>query len=414
MTWREKILSDQQQRKQNQLWRTRLELQSAQGAEVVVDGKCFVNFCSNDYLGLANHPRLIEASQSAVIEFGTGSGASHLVCGHHELHHNLEVSIADFVGAQRALVFSTGYMANLAIPQTFLNHGDRLFQDRLNHASLIDAGRNCAARMTRYQHADVDSLLKKIKSNDRHQTKLPEVVSRIMIMTDGVFSMDGDQAPVAELKRIADSHDGILVIDEAHGFGTVGPKGIGSIEAQGLSPSGNLLMVGTLGKAAGSFGAFVAGDSVLIEHLIQHGRTYTYTTALPPSVIAATIAAIELIRDGDELRADLQQNIQHFKSLCHSRLPAGIAAGMMPSETAIQPLVIGDSDRALDASSLLRQQGFLVSAIRQPTVPTNSARLRITLTAAHTNDQIERLVDALATDQMLKLFHRDQACELLP
>lgn len=414
MTWREKIHSDQQQRKQHQLWRARLELQSAQGAEVLVDGKRFVNFCSNDYLGLANHPRLIVASQAAAIEFGTGSGASHLVCGHHVLHHNLEVSIADFVGAQQALVFSTGYMANLAIPQTFLNQGDRLFQDRLNHASLIDAGRHCAARMTRYQHADIDSLLKKIKSSDRRQPESPGDISRMMIMTDGIFSMDGDQAPAAELKRITDSHDGILVVDEAHGFGTVGQKGIGSIEAQGVSPSGNVLMVGTLGKAAGSFGAFVAGDSDLIEQLIQYGRTYTYTTALPPSVTAATIAAIELIRDGDELRAALQQNIQHFKTLCRARLPTKIAQGMMPSNTAIQPLVVGDSDRTLTASSMLRQHGFLVSAIRQPTVPTNSARLRITLTATHTSDQIERLVSALATDEMQRLFSRDQAFELLP
>jgi len=270
-----------------------------------------------------------------------------------------------------------------------MGRDDFVFQDKLNHASLIDAGLACDAKLKRYPHNDTAALLELLKKNN---------AGRKMIMTDGVFSMDGDVAPLAELKQIADAHDSLLVIDEAHGFGVLG-QGRGSAAGDNVSPTGNVLLMGTLGKAAGSFGAFVAGDSVLIQHLIQFGRTYTYTTALPPHVAATSLAAIEIIADQPSLRNKLIDNVQRFKTKL-SQQASSVSARLMPSETAIQPLLIGDSQTALAASSFLREQGFLVLAIRPPTVPAGSSRLRFTITAAHEPSTIDRLVDVLASEAM--------------
>ena len=389
MSWQNHLQNQHADRVDANLWRERSTLESPQAAVVTIHGQLYDNFCSNDYLGLANDPRLIEAAQAAAQEFGVGSGASHLICGHQTPHQQLELALASFVGAEQALIFSCGYMANLSIAQAFMGRDDFVFQDKLNHASLIDAGLACDAKLKRYPHNDTAALLELLKKNN---------AGRKMIMTDGVFSMDGDVAPLAELKQIADAHDSLLVIDEAHGFGVLG-QGRGSAAGDNVSPTGNVLLMGTLGKAAGSFGAFVAGDSVLIQHLIQFGRTYTYTTAMPPHVAATSLAAVEIIADQPSLRNKLIDNVQRFKTKLSQQAPS-VAARLMPSETAIEPLLIGDSQTALAASSFLREQGFLVLAIRPPTVPAGSSRLRITITAAHEPSTIDRLVDVLASEAM--------------
>ena len=389
MSWQEYLQKRHADRVDINRWRTRLTLESPQAAVIAIDGQQYDNFCSNDYLGLANDPRLIAAAQSAAGELGVGSGASHLICGHQRPHQQLENALASFVGAQQALVFSCGYMANLSIAQAFMGRDDCVFQDKLNHASLIDAGRACDAKLKRYAHHDTAGLVELLQK---------QTTGRTMIMTDGVFSMDGDVAPLAELKRIADTHESLLVIDEAHGFGVIG-EGRGSAAQAGVLPTGNVILMGTLGKAAGSFGAFVAGDMVLIEHLIQFGRTYTYTTALPPHVVATSLAAVDIIAQQPSLQAKLDENLQHFKTHLSRNAPQ-LVERLMPSDTPIQPLLIGDEQTALAASSFLQQEGILVLPIRPPTVPVGSSRLRFTITAAHEPFNIDHLIDVLASEAM--------------
>ena len=388
MSWQKHLQKQHTERVDANRWRKRLTLDSPQTSVVTIDGQQYDNFCSNDYLGLANDPRLIAAAQSAASELGVGSGASHLICGHQRPHQQLELALASFVGAQQALVFSCGYMANLSIAQAFMRRNDCVLQDKLNHASLIDAGRACDAKLKRYAHNDTAALVELLQKQ----------TARTMIMTDGVFSMDGDVAPLAELKRIADTHESLLVIDEAHGFGVTG-EGRGSAAQAGVLPTGNVLLMGTLGKAAGSFGAFVAGDAVLIQHLIQFGRTYTYTTALPPHVAATSLAAVNIITQQPSLQTKLNENLQHFKTGLSQQAPQ-LAGRLMPSDTPIQPLLIGNEQTALAASSFLQQQGILVLAIRPPTVPVGSSRLRFTITAAHEPSNIDRLIDVLASEAM--------------
>ena len=389
MSWRDELASEHEGRKRDQLWRERSAIAGPQGAQVSVDGKQFLNFCSNDYLGLANHPDVIAAAIDATKQRGTGSGASHLICGHSDRHHQLEQQIADFVGAEQAILFSTGYMANLAVPQTFLGRNDLIIQDRLNHASLIDGGRYCEAKMKRYPHCDVAAADKLLADSN---------ASRNLVTTDGVFSMDGDIAPVQELKTICDDRQAMLVVDEAHGFGVLGNNGIGSLECAGLKVGGNVLMVGTLGKSAGSFGAFVAGDAIYIETLVQFARTYIYTTALPPSVVAATSAAIKIIASEPERREKLNNNIAQFQTaMKQSNLQ------LSDSSTPIQPVVLGTAQAALQASEFLKQNGFWVTAIRPPTVAQGSARLRITLSSGHQPQDIKQLAELLTGDTMLKL-----------
>jgi len=382
-SWRDSISNRHDRAREQGLWRTRSVLSSAQGVSVWVENKPTINFSSNDYLGLANHDALKQASAEACLNFGAGSGASHLVCGHLRPHHKLEEAIADFVGAQRALLFSNGYMANLSVTSAFLSKGDLLLQDKLNHASLIDGAKLSGAKFKRYAHCNLshaDMLIRKADFN------------YCMIASDSVFSMDGDIAPLNEINALATQYEALLLVDDAHGFGVLGDSGRGALNAAELSPSDNVLMMGTLGKALGCYGAFIAGDEVYIEHLIQSARPYIYTTALPPAVAASALAALNLIaKYGKELRGRLFSNIEYFKQGAFD-----LNLAMLPSSTAIQPILIGDAAEATRVSQALFNDGFNVVAIRPPTVASGTARLRIALSADHSNAQIDQLLESLA------------------
>jgi len=389
MPWRDEIERSFEQRKNANRWRNRKRAQSAMGRTLTIDGQSLLNFCSNDYLALANHPAVKKASIDAVEAYGAGSGASHLVCGHQELHHQLEQDIAAMLGSEQAIVFSTGYMANLAIPQTFLGRNNLLLEDKLNHASLLDAGSISAVKMKRYPHTDAASVEKTLAESD---------ASRKMVLTDGTFSMDGDLAPVKQLAQSCREHEAMLVVDDAHGFGVLGERGAGLLEREQILVSGNILMVGTLSKAAGSFGAFVAGDAVYIQSLIQFARTYIYTTALPPAVAAASIAAVKLIQSEPDRRERLRLLIDRFRDeATQAKLP------LMPSETAIQPILMGSEASALAADALLRENGILAIAIRPPTVPVGSARIRLTFRADHTDKDMDQLLTVLSSDAFRQL-----------
>ncbi len=371
-----------EERRAQQLYRERRVVETAQGAEVVVDGQRYLNFCSNDYLGLANHPDVIKAFKNAANEFGVGSGASHLVCGHSGLHHELEEKLAAFTGRPRALLFSTGYMANLGVVNALLGSSDFIFEDKLNHASLIDAGLLSGARFQRFLHNDLQSL----------ETKLARAgEGRKLICVDGVFSMDGDTAPLTELAALAQKHDAWLMVDDAHGFGVLGECGAGCAEQFQLDTGQLPILMGTLGKAIGSYGAFVAGSETLIETLIQFARTYIYTTALPPAVAAATSASLDLLQRESWRREHLRNLVSRFR-----RGAEQLSLALMPSDSAIQPLLVGDAGRALALSQKLAERGLWISAIRPPTVPAGSARLRITLSAAHSETQVDTLLGALS------------------
>ena len=369
------------QRRKEGLYRQRLILESAQGPLVRMGGREYLNFCSNDYLGLAAHPRVIERFRSAAAEYGVGSGASHLVCGHSAPHHELEEALAEFTGRARALLFSSGYMANTGILTSLLERGDFVFEDRLNHASLLDGGLHSGARFQRFAHNDISALEAKLRSADGPS----------LIVVDGVFSMDGDTAPLAELAGLCAAQDAWLMVDDAHGFGVLGERGVGSTEAAGLDSSAVPVLMATLGKALGTAGAFVAGSESLIESLIQQSRNYIYTTALPPAVAAATLESLSLVQQESWRRQHLAGLIQQF------RLGAGqLGLPLMVSNSAIQPLLVGEAACAVDLSERLRERGFLIGAIRPPTVPAGTSRLRITLSAAHSAEQVDRLLEQLA------------------
>ena len=368
-------------RRQDNLFRRRLTLQSAQGPVVQMDGREYLNFCSNDYLGLAAHPRVVEAFQRAAASYGVGSGASHLVCGHSTPHHQLEEALAEFTGRPRALLFSSGYMANMGILTTLLRRGDHVFEDRLNHASLLDGGLHSGARFQRFGHSDVAAL----------ERKIAPVEGVKLVVVDGVFSMDGDTAPLQELVATCSRHDASLMVDDAHGFGVMGKRGAGSTEAAGLDATSVPVLMATLGKALGTAGAFVAGSELLIESLLQQARTYIYTTALPPAVAAASLESLRLLGEESWRREHLNQLIARF------RQGAGqLGLPLMASGSAIQPLVVGDARKALDLSEKLRQEGLLIGAIRPPTVPVGTSRLRVTLSAGHSEAQVDRLLERLA------------------
>jgi len=363
------------------LYRRRLTLDGPQSSRVGLDGRELLGFCSNDYLGLANDPRVVEALQRGAARYGVGSGASHLVSGHRVAHAALEAELADFVGAQRAVTFSTGYMANLALTQAFADRGDLVLEDKLNHASLIDAGLASRATLRRYPHADAARARRMLEGHER---------GRALLLSDAVFSMDGDLAPLAELVDAANRCGALAVFDDAHGFGVHGPGGRGTLARCGAAPGGNVLMMATLGKALGTFGAFVAGDAVLIETLIQKARTYIYTTAVPPALADASRAALDAARRDGWRRERLRALVARFR--------AGVdALGMdvLDSDTPIQAVVVGDPERALRMSEALRREGLLVVAIRPPTVPAGTARLRITFSAAHTEADVDQLLAAL-------------------
>jgi len=348
---------------------------------VLAGGRELIDFASNDYLGLARHPALAAAMGACAARDGAGSGAAHLVSGHNAEHARLEEELAAFTRRERALLFSTGYMANLAVLAALAGRGERVLLDKLCHASLIDGARLSGARLLRYPHADAAAAAR----------RLGESPAPVLIATDGVFSMDGDLAPLPELARAAAAQGAWLVVDDAHGLGVLGASGRGTLEHFGMGPAEVPVLVGTIGKAFGTFGAFVAGRHDLIEFLIQKARTYIYTTALPPPVAAATRRALELAqRDGRRER--LGSLIARFRAHA-AALELPLAGGEL---TPIQPVLFGSAAAALAAQQQLEERGFWVVAIRPPTVPPGSARLRVTLSAAHTEAQIDALIEALA------------------
>jgi len=365
--------------KQKHLLRKRRVLETAQGVEVGIDGRRMLAFCSNDYLGLANHPLLRQAMIDGVNRYGVGAGASHLLSGHTAAHHALEEELAEFVGAQRALLFSTGYMANQAVITSLAGRRDLVIEDRLNHASLIDAARLSRATVKRYPHADVARV-----------GNLLDAVEQALVSTDAVFSMDGDLAPLPELVDTTRDKAWLLA-DDAHGIGVLGANGRGSFRHHDLAIEPHTIYMGTLGKAMGTAGAFIAGSSDLIETIIQSGRTYIYTTAMPPAVAEATRAAIRLLSSSNELQQKLFSNVERFREGASE-----LGLKLMQSSTAIQPVIFGSSEHAIEASQALEDAGILVPAIRPPTVAEGTARLRITISAAHDERQVDQLLDALS------------------
>ncbi|ANF24473.1 8-amino-7-oxononanoate synthase [Stutzerimonas stutzeri] len=369
------------ERRAAHLYRRRPLLETPQQPEVTVDGEQLLAFCSNDYLGLASHPDVVRAMQQGAARWGVGGGASHLVMGHSTPHHQLEEALAEFTGRPRALLFSTGYMANLAAVTALVGQGDTVLEDRINHASLLDAGLLSGARFSRYLHNDVDSLAK----------RLDKAAGDTLVVTDGVFSMDGDLASLPALCATAKVKNAWVMVDDAHGFGPLGKTGGGIVEHFGLGIDDVPVLVGTLGKAFGTAGAFVAGSEELIETLIQFARPYIYTTSQPPAVACATLKSLELLRSESWRRDHLNSLIARFR-----KGASEIGLTLMDSPTPIQPILVGSSERALRLSAALRERGILVGAIRPPTVPTGSARLRVTFSASHSEAQVERLLDILA------------------
>ena len=370
-----------EKRYQQSLYRTRVTTSSGCGAVVNIDGKPLHNFCSNDYLGLASHPDIARAFKRGIDSYGTGSGASHLISGHGQAHQQLEEQLAEFTGRPRALLFSSGYMANLGVINALVGRGDTVIEDYLNHASLLDGGLLSGARFQRFKHCDTVDL----------QAKLSKAQgARKLLVTDAVFSMDGDLAPLVDIAAVCARHNAWLMVDDAHGFGVLGDRGGGLVEHLNLTAQQVPILMGTLGKAFGTYGAFVAGSEALIETLIQFARSYIYTTALPPAVAVASSVSLQLLQSEQWRRDKLNQLIARFRD---AALQVGLQ--VMDSQTAIQPLLLGDDQQVLAVAAQLRDKGFMVGAIRPPTVPVGQARLRITLSANHSEQQVDALVDAL-------------------
>jgi len=362
-------------------YRVRRILTSPQSVKVIVGDKPVINFCSNDYLGLANHPAVLAAFKQGAEDYGVGSGSAHLICGHSRAHHALEEELAEFTGRDRALLFATGYMANIGTINALAGSKDWVFEDRLNHASLLDGGLSSGAKFKRYGHADTRHLQRLLEQSAGHK----------LIVTDGVFSMDGDFAPLPELAALALEQAAWLMVDDAHGLGVMGERGGGLLEHFGLNQTDVPVLMGTLGKAFGSFGAFVAGSEALVETLIQSARTYIYTTALPAAIAEATRASLQIVINETWRRDKLNHLVAHFKQ------GAGqLGLPLMPSSSAIQPILIGESQEAVRLSNALWEAGFWVGAIRPPTVPKGSARLRVTFSAWHDQEQLDRLLETLA------------------
>lgn len=368
------------QRKTDGLLRQRRLLDSPQAEHIIANDKHFLSFCSNDYLGLANRPELIAAMQKAAGDSGVGSGASNLITGHHRYHDALEKQLAKFVEMPAALLFSTGYMANIGVIGALMGWHDAIFADKLNHACLNEGAYLSRAAFHRFAHNDVIALEKLLKeSTAQHK----------LIAADAVFSMDGDIAPLSEYLALCEKYDAYLYIDDAHGFGVLGEHGKGSLSHLNLK-SPRIIMMATLGKAAGVAGAFVAGEQVVIDYLIQKANSYVYSTPAPPALSATLSAAVKLIENGDDLRAHLRLLIATFKANLTLK-----KWQILPSDTAVQPLIVGSNQAALALSEHLQALGILVPAIRPPTVPVNTARLRISLSAAHSVDDVLRLVNAI-------------------
>ncbi len=374
-------------RKSNGLYRHRLTLEGPQGTHVSIAGRKYLSFCSNDYLGLANHPELIEAVCEGAIRYGVGAGASHLIAGHHSSHHRLEEVLAYFTGFPRALLFSSGYMANAGVVTALVGHGDAVFTDRLNHASLNDAALLSRAKLTRYPHLDLAILEQRLAVSQ---------AKRKLVMTDAVFSMDGDIAPVAKLLELCEKYDAWLLLDDAHGFGVLGQQGRGIVSHFNIS-SPRIIYMATLGKAAGVSGAFVAGQAEIIKILIQYARSYIYTTATPPLLSHAVLKSLALIEREEWRRKKLMQLIGRLKRELQS-----LRWRLLLSVTPIQPVIIGESSEVLQISNALRERGFLIPAIRPPTVPQGSARLRISLSASHSIEDVKQL--AMVLRELEKIF----------
>lgn len=353
----------------------------ADGPWLEFGGRRVLSFCSNDYLGLAQHPQLIAAFKRVADDEGVGSAAAALVCGQRAEHTALEQALAEWTGRERALLFPTGYMANLGVLQALLARGDLCVQDKLNHACLIDGAALASAELKRYPHGDVAAAARQLASRPH----APAVLA-----TDGVFSMDGDVAPLRELAALCERTGSTLLVDDAHGLGVLGEHGAGSVQAAGLGQREVPVLMATLGKALGCHGAFVAGSAALIDGLMQFARPYIYTTALPPALAAAALAAVAIAREQDWRRDKLQALIARFRDGA-----AQLGLALLPSATPIQPILLGDARRATDAAEQLAQRGLLVSAIRPPTVPAGKARLRLTLSALHEPEHIDQLLDAL-------------------
>lgn len=369
-----------EQRRANGLLRQRRLLDSPQAEHIVANQKPYLSFCSNDYLGLANRPELIAAMQKAAGDSGVGSGASNLITGHHRYHDSLEKQLARFVDMPAALLFSTGYMANIGVLGALAGRGDAIFADKLNHACLNDGAYFSYADFHRYPHNDVAALEKLLQaSKARHK----------LIAADAVFSMDGDIAPIPEYLALCEKYDAYLYLDDAHGFGVLGAHGQGSLNHFKIK-SPRIIVMATLGKAAGVAGAFVAGEQVVIDYLIQKAKSYVYSTPAPPALSATLSASVQLIEQGDDLRANLKTLIAYLKE--NLRLKKW---KLLESDTAIQPLIIGGNEESLAVSEYLQTHGILVPAIRPPTVPTGTARLRISLSAAHSLDDVKQLVAAI-------------------
>jgi len=368
------------QRKVDGLLRQRRLLDSPQAEHIVANNEHFLSFCSNDYLGLANHPDLIATMQSAAQASGVGSGASNLITGHHRYHDNLEKQLAKFVQMPAALLFSTGYMANIGVISALMGRNDAVFADKLNHACLNDGAFLSRATFHRFPHNDVVALEALLKtSTAKHK----------LIAADAVFSMDGDMAPLPEYLSLCEKYDAYLYVDDAHGFGVLGEHGQGTLNHFNLK-SPRIIMMATLGKAAGVAGAFVAGEQVLIEYLIQKANSYIYSTPAPPALSATLSTSVNLIEQGDHLRSHLRTLIAYLKDNLNSK-----KWQLMPSDTAVQPLVVGGNHEALALSEYLQSCGVLVPAIRPPTVPVGTSRLRISLSAAHSIEDIQKLIKVL-------------------
>ncbi|MDF1762079.1 MAG: 8-amino-7-oxononanoate synthase [Oleibacter sp.] len=395
MSWNQRLESALQARREQHLWRQRHTIDSPQGVLVRVEGQSLINFCSNDYLGLASQggDDLARAAQT----WQLGSGASHLVCGHSRAHHELEDALAAHTGYPKALLFSTGYMANLGVISALAQRGDRILQDKLNHASLLDGAQLSRATSTRYRHQDYAHLEQLLEDSAAQGSS-----NETLVISDSIFSMDGDLADASQLAQLCSASQSshrqnsnhqkpaLLMIDDAHGFGVLGDHGGGVREAFNLTPEQLPVYVGTLGKALGGCGAFVAGSEALIDYLVQFARSYIYTTALPPALADAMLGNLERLKN-NALRQQLRQRIAQFRFGANE-----LGLPLMASNSPIQPLLIGSSDTAMVISEELRQRGFWVSAIRPPTVPQGQARLRVTLSAAHSAEQVEALLQALA------------------
>jgi len=367
--------------KQQQLYRSRQVIEGPQGARVQIAGQSYDNFSSNDYLGLANHPKIVAAFKAAADDYGVGSGSAHLICGHSHQHHALEEELAEFTGRERALVFSTGYMANLGVISALVTKGDEVLQDKLNHASLIDGGLISGAKFRRYPHAKLARLEQLLEQSS---------AAKKLIISDGVFSMDGDQADIKTLAILAEQSGSMLMIDDAHGVGVLGETGAGIVQQQGLSQQQVPILMATLGKSLGTAGAFIAGSNELIEILIQRARSYIYSTAMPAALMAATRVSLRLCQQETWRREKLLALISQFRQGAEQ-----LGLNLMPSDTPIQPVILGSNQAVMLASESLKKNNILVGAIRHPTVPKNTERLRITLSASHTEAQVDRLLLAL-------------------